>query len=121
MPVSAEYTAQVLTLRLVGEYSHDELRQCFREAFPAEDALTGGLLIDLTHSTSVVTRPTDEMNSMSEWWAKHGTRFHHRLALVACEGTVQFGLAWHGSPRSLSSGRASQFLCSALSSRRAPG
>lgn len=91
MPVLADYTAELITLRLIGEYSVEELREAFYAALPTPDAVSGGLLIDVTQSVSIRTRPSGDVRGMSRWWAARRQIFHGRLAMVA-DGTVEFGM-----------------------------
>jgi hypothetical protein len=91
MPVLADYTAEIITLRLIGEYSPDDIREAFYAALPTPDAVSGGLLIDLTQSVSIRTRPSSDVRAMSHWWAARKQIFQGRLAMVAA-GTVEFGM-----------------------------
>jgi hypothetical protein len=91
MPVHADYSDEVITLRLVGEYSHDDMREAFYSVLPQQGAVPRGLLIDVRESTSIRTRSTGEVRAMSKWWAARGDLFQRRLAMIA-GGTVEYGL-----------------------------
>lgn len=91
MPVVATFTDALITLRLSGEYSHDDMRAEFLAALPGPDAVSGGLLIDLRQSTAIRGRSSDEVASMSRWWMHHAERFQGRMALLA-GGRVEFGM-----------------------------
>lgn len=92
MPVDAHYAHAFITLRLVGEYSLDELRQSFLDALPSPDARARGLLIDLTQSFSIGTRSAADVRSICEWWGTQAARFGGRMALLA-DGMVGYGMA----------------------------
>ena len=93
MPVLTEYSDECLTIRLVGEHSHDEMQQAFADAFPSATTRTAGLLVDVTQSTSLRSRPSDQVRKMAAWTAAHGERFHHRLAVLATVGSVEYGMS----------------------------
>lgn len=91
MPVVATFADAFIVLVLTGEYSHDDMRVAFLAALPGPQAVSGGLLIDLRHSTAIRGRSSEEVASMSRWWTHHAERFQGRLALLA-SGRVEFGM-----------------------------
>lgn len=92
MPVLAEYAAAAITLRLIGEYSHDEMRVAFLAALPNPTATVGGLILDVRRSVSIRSRPSEEVRSMSRWLAARAVHFQRRLALLATVGTTGYGM-----------------------------
>ncbi|MEP6620932.1 MAG: hypothetical protein ABJE47_16525, partial [bacterium] len=93
MPVVVEFTEAVITLRLIGEYSHDDMRDAFLTGMGSPATTVGGLLIDVRQSLSLRNRPAAEVRSMSRWWTLRAQRFARRMALVADPGTLEHGMA----------------------------
>ncbi|MEP6622650.1 MAG: hypothetical protein ABJE47_25235, partial [bacterium] len=92
MPVFVECAHAAITLRLIGTYSLDDMREVFGTCVLDNTAVFGGLIIDVRWSDSLRTRPTQEVRTMAQWWAGRGPQFKRRLAFVAIVGTIEYGM-----------------------------
>lgn len=92
MPVTYSFDDRIFRLDCIGEYSNEELRQNYNAAlndpaFP-ENAL---FLMDVTHSTSLAARPTQDIKETSSFLGPRADKFGKRCAIIALED-LYFGL-----------------------------
>ena len=91
MPVASALADGILTLRMIGEYTPADIRSAFLAATAGQDGQIAGLLFDVSESTVLATRDTEDIRSMGAFLGREGARFGRRLALVG-SSDVAYGL-----------------------------
>lgn len=100
MPVEYSIRGGVLTLEMVGIYEPRDMVRAFLEAMDdPECPQPVGLLLDVSRSESLATRPAQEIRKMAEYLGPYSDRIGGRVAVVAPED-VQFGLSRIGAAHS---------------------
>ena len=97
MPVSYSIQQGLLTIECTGIYESSDLVRCFLDAMkdPSRPPHVV-LLVDVSTSESLPTRPTEEIRAVAEFLGPYAERIGGRCALVASPD-VQFGLGQMGS------------------------
>lgn len=100
MGVTYTIEAGVLRMELAGVYPATEVPARFLEAL-ADPACPRpvALLVDVTRSQSLATRPASDIRMISEFLGPHAARIGGRCAVVAATD-VQFGLGQMGAVHS---------------------
>ncbi len=97
MPVTYKIHEGLLTMECVGTYlSADVVRQFLNAMNDPNCPPRVALLVDVSRSESLPTRPTDEIRSVAEFLGTYGERIGQRCAVVAAPD-VQFGLSQMGA------------------------
>ena len=104
MAVTYRIDGNVLFMTFTGTYAPDDVTRQFVAAIndPACPAHVH-LVVDVTASESLATRPTDEIRRVAEALGPHAARIGGRCAVVASED-VHFGLSRMGAVYSQSVG-----------------
>jgi hypothetical protein len=98
----------VLRLELVGEYEPMDVVRVFLEALSQPGCpIPVALLIDVTSSQSLASRPAAEIRKVAEFLGPYAHRIGGRCAVVATED-VHYGLARMGASHSERVGVATQ-------------
>jgi len=97
MPVSYQLRGRLLKLECVGTYESDEIARQFVTAM-ADPACPNqvALLLDVTRSESLATRPAPDIRRVAEFLKDYSGKIGGRCAVVA-ESDVHFGLSRLGS------------------------
>ncbi|HET7456479.1 MAG TPA: hypothetical protein VFJ74_02425 [Gemmatimonadaceae bacterium] len=92
MPVTYSFDDRIVAVRMVGNYSVDELEETMLAglADPKRPA-RAVLMFDLTESRALRDRPTEDVRGMARFIARHRVAFNSRLAMVA-PSDLAFGL-----------------------------
>lgn len=92
MPVTHEFEGQILTLRMTGEYVPADIRSALALALrePRVEPIHG-MLFDVSDSSAIARRSTQEIRAMAAFLAHNGPSFGGRLALVAVTD-ISYGL-----------------------------
>jgi len=97
MAVTYSIHEGLLTMELAGSYvSADVVRQFLRAMNDPTCPPQVALLVDVSRSESLATRPTEEIRTVAEFLGPYAERIGGRCAVVA-EPNVQFGLSQMGS------------------------
>ena len=92
MPVVREVADGILTLRMEGEYTTQDIRAALLAGDDGDHAGgIVGMLFDVSGSTVLPSRSTSEIRDLAAFLGREGARFGRRLALVA-PSDVAFGL-----------------------------
>lgn len=111
-----EGNVAVVTAR--GRYSMAALRDAIDAALDVfDDAVSAGLLLDLTGSESLGDRTAEDLRAMAIFLASRGSRFSSRLAMVAVTD-VAYGLMRMGAVTAESQGIAAHVFRDYGSARR---
>jgi hypothetical protein len=90
----------VLTLELVGAYEPMDVVRAFVEALSRPDCPNPvSLLIDVTRSESLSTRPSSEIRKVAEFLGPYAQRIGGRCAVVAAQD-IHYGLSRMGASHS---------------------
>ena len=97
MPVTYRFDGKIVIVELAGAYTMEDLRASLRSLAddPARPS-DASLLINLTESRSISERSSAEVKEMAGYLGSVGSRFTHKIALVAPDD-LKFGLARMGS------------------------
>jgi hypothetical protein len=83
MPVTFEIEDGVIALRMIGVYVPADIHVALLEGLKDPRAPgAGGLLFDVTRSTSLNVRSSDEIAAMGYFLARQSDAFGRRIALV---------------------------------------
>ena len=97
MPVTYSIHEGLLTIELVGTYiSADVVREFLRAMNDPKCPPRVPLLLDVSRSESLATRPTEEIRTVAEFLGPYADRIGGRCAVVATLN-AQFGLSQMGS------------------------
>jgi len=91
MPVASELADGILTLRMIGEYTPDDIRAALFAASDAHPGRIVGLVFDVSASGALATRGSDEIRNMGTFLGREAARYGRRLALVGASD-VAYGL-----------------------------
>ncbi len=89
MPVVREVADGILTLRMQGEYTPQDIRAAFL-AVDGDGAIVG-MVFDVSESAVLPTRSTTDIRDMGAFLGRVGARYGRRLALVGASD-VAYGL-----------------------------
>jgi hypothetical protein len=97
MAVTYSIDGDLLTMELSGSYiSADVVRQFLAAMSDPRCPTQVAMLVDVSRSASLATRPTDEIRTVAEFLGPYHERIGGRCAVVAAPD-VHFGLSQMGS------------------------
>lgn len=92
MPVTAQIQGGLLVVKPVGEYSADEVIDCFEQAVNAADFPADvEVMLDVRTAQSLLRRPTSELRRVANHFLPYAERFHNRGAILV-SGLTRYGL-----------------------------
>lgn len=84
MPVNYRFDVNIIVIYMVGEYTANELRATLLNSLADPERQPGSfLLFNFGESQSIHTRPTEEIQTMTDFFALMGNRYNYRLAFVS--------------------------------------
>ncbi|HEX5131445.1 MAG TPA: hypothetical protein VFX92_03040 [Candidatus Krumholzibacteria bacterium] len=108
MPVSYRFDGSILEMTFDGDCPPDHVTQQFLNAL-ADPACPERvvLLADVSKSTSLATRPAEDIQRVAAFLGPHAERISRRCAVLAAED-IQFGLSRLGAVYSETAGVATR-------------
>ena len=80
MPAYYRYDSNVIVIYMAGEYSINDLRTTLLNSLADPERPPGSfLLFNFGESQTIHTRPTAEIQTMAQFIASMGTRYHRRM------------------------------------------
>jgi|GEM_PF-931360 len=84
MPVNYRFDVNIIVIYMVGEYTANDLRATLLNSLADPERRPGSfLLFNFGESQGIHTRPTEEIQTMTDSFALMGNRYNYRLAFVS--------------------------------------
>jgi hypothetical protein len=84
MPVNYRFDVNVIVIYTVGEYTVNDLRATLLNSLADPERPPGSfLLFNFGESQGIHTRPTEEIQTMTDFFALMGNRYNYRLAIAS--------------------------------------
>ena len=84
MPVNYRFDLNIIVIYMAGEYSINDLRATLLNSLADPERPPGSfLLFNFGESQGIHTRPTEEIQTMTDFFALMGNRYNYHLAIAS--------------------------------------
>ena len=84
MPVNYRFDVNVIVIYTVGEYTVNDLRATLLKSLADPERPAGSILLfNFGESQGIHTRPAEEIETMTDFFALMGNRYNYRLAFAS--------------------------------------